>query len=129
MKKMILSALVLFSASASMAATTTLNCTVPADKVAVTMTIELSPETSVDFVTMTLVEPKGTSQFFAQLDPGEIDNQLKQGYLQMLAMTEQTGQINGVIVNTGFLALGKEANGSMTGFLSAKGNIYPLACK
>jgi hypothetical protein len=129
MKSLVLSALVFFSATASMAATTTLNCQVPATKVAVKMTIELSPEASVDYVTMTLVEPKGTTQFFAQLDPGEIDNQLKQGFLQMLAMTEQTGQVDGVIVNTGFLALGKEAAGGMSGFLSAKGNIYPLNCR
>lgn len=129
MKKMILSAMVLFSASAAMATTQTLTCQVPADKVVVSMSIELSAEASVDYVTLTLVEPKSTSQFFSQMDPGAIADQMKNGYLQLLAMTDKTGQVSGVIVNTGFLALGKEANGTLSGFLAAKGNIYPLSCK
>jgi hypothetical protein len=130
MKKMILSTLVLLSASASMATTQNLHCTVPSDKVAVKMEIELSAEASVDYVTMNLVDAKSTSVFYSQMEKGQIADQLKNGFLQLLAMTDSTAQgTDGVIVNAGFLALGKEADGSFSGFLSAQGNIYPLACK
>ncbi len=66
--------------------------------------------------------------FFSQLDKGDVDSQLKNGFLNIMALTEKTSVEDGVIKNTGFLGLGKQSDGSFNGFLAAQGNIYPLAC-
>ncbi|MNL69340.1 hypothetical protein D3C87_1941900 [compost metagenome] len=62
------------------------------------------------------------------MEKGEIEAQMKQGFFNSIAMTEKTGQVDGVIVNTGFLALNQDGNG-WAGLLIAKGNIYPLSCQ
>lgn len=129
MKKLILSAAVMFLASAAQAAETTLfKCVVDNNPVVVSMNITVSAESSADFVTMSLTEKAGKTTFFAQMEKGEIDQQLKQGYFNSIAMTEKTNQVDGVIVNTGFLALNQDGN-AWGGLLIAKGNIYPFSCQ
>lgn len=127
MKSILTFALVLFGSTA-FADTTIFNCVVPGST-SVSMSINLADDQSSDFVMASLSERSGSSLFFSQLEKGEVAEQIKNGYLQILAMTEKTSQEDGVIVNTGFLALGAEANGTFGGFLAARGNIYPLSCK
>ncbi len=127
MKKLLMASLIVLGSSSAMA-NTLLNCVVPSETNAVKMNIELIEDQSSDFVVVSLVERAKTSQFFSQMDKGSVADQMKNGYLQLLALTEQTSQVDGVITNTGFLGLGLEADGSFGGFLAANGNIYPLTC-
>lgn len=126
MKKAIFAALVLMGTSA-MADTTVLKCVVP-ESSSVSLTVDLADDQSVDFVMVNLNEKSAQSTFFSQMDKGTIANQLQNGFLNLLALTDKSTQEDGVIKNTGFLGLGKEADGSFSGFLAANGNIYPLAC-
>ena len=126
MNKIIAAALILVS-SVSMADTTLFKCAIPESK-NVSLNIDLADDQSSDFVTISLTEKSGQTVFFSQMEKGSIGNQIKNGFLNLLALTEQSGMVDGVIVNTGFLGLGKENDGSFGGFLSAKGNIYPLSC-
>lgn len=128
MKKLILASLLL--GSFAFADTTLFNCVVPSQTNSVKAVITLGADQSADFVTVSLTEKKGVTQFFNQMNKGEATQSIGQGFLQMLAMTEQTGQTaEGVIVNTGFLALSKDQKSeAFSGFLTANGNIYPLSC-
>lgn len=127
MKKMILAALLLVGSSA-MANTSVLKCIVP-ESHTVSLNIELEDDQSVDFVTVQLNEQNNQTVFFSQMDKGSVDAQIKSGFINLLALTEKSTQEDGVIKNTGFLGLSKEANGTFSGFLAANGNIYPLSCK
>lgn len=128
MKSIIVAALVLMGSSA-MADTTVLSCSI-VDSQNVTLNVVLADDQSVDFVMVNLVHAKnGQVQFFSQMDKGSVAAQLQQGYLNLLALTDKSASDDGVIVNTGFLGLGAEADGTFGGFLAANGNIYPLTCK
>lgn len=127
MKKLIMAALMLVGSSA-MADTTVLKCVVPSETNAVTLHIDLADDQSVDFVTVSLNERTKSAVFFSQMDKGTIAAQLQAGFLNLLALTETTDQVDGVILNTGFLGLSLESNGTFGGFLAANGNIYPLSC-
>lgn len=126
MKKMIVAALVLLGSSA-MADTTVLSCVVP-ESSSVSLNVDLADDQSVDFVMVSLSEKNSQSVFFSQMDKGAVAAQLQSGFLNLLALTDKSAQEDGVIKNTGFLGLGKEADGSFSGFLAANGNIYPLSC-
>lgn len=123
MKKLMIAALLLIGSSASAAG---LTCKVSD---VVNMNIEITNDSTADFVMMTLVEPKGTSMFYSYLEAGEAKAQMDQGFFSVMAMTEQTAEENGVIVNTGLLSLSKDDTGLYQGILLAKGNIYPMACQ
>ncbi|WP_374077440.1 hypothetical protein [Bdellovibrio bacteriovorus] len=126
MKKLIVAALVLMGSSA-MADTTVLKCVVP-ESTSVTLNVDLADDQSVDFVVVSLNEKSNQSVFFSQMDKGTVAAQIQNGFLNLLALTDKSSQEDGVIKNTGFLGLGKEADGSFGGFLAANGNIYPLSC-
>ncbi|MBO9666745.1 MAG: hypothetical protein J7501_08005 [Bdellovibrio sp.] len=129
MKALITAALVLAGSSA-FADSTVMKCSV-ASKAAkpATITVTLGDDTSVDFVTFQVSEKTGTTTFFSQLDKGSVSGQLKQGYLQTLALTEKSAQTeDGVIRNTGFFGVSAEQGGGFSGFMAASGNIYPVSC-
>lgn len=128
MKKLLVAALIMIG-SLAMADTTVLNCSV-VESQNVTLNVTLADDQSVDFVIVNLVHAKnGATQFFSQMDKGSVQTQIGQGFLNILALTEKSGSEDGVIVNTGFLGLGAEADGTFAGFLAANSNIYPLTCK
>ncbi|QLY25899.1 hypothetical protein [Bdellovibrio sp. KM01] len=129
MKKLIAAALIL-AGSTAFADSTVLKCSAPSKGKAATINVTLGDDTSVDFLTMEVSEKTGSSTFFAQLDKGTVANQLKQGYLQMLALTEKSAQTeDGVIRNTGFFGVSSDNKGaSFSGFMAANGNIYPVSC-
>ena len=126
MKKLILASIMLLASSA-MADTTVLKCVVPGSNF-VSLNVDLADDQSVDFVMVYLNEKSTQSAFFSQMDKGTVEAQLKSGFLNLLALTDKSAQEDGVITNTGFLGLGKEADGSFGGFLAANVNIYPLSC-
>lgn len=126
MKKILFVAFLLAGSSA-FANTTLLKCKV-IDSNSVSMEVTLGDDQSIDFVTVSLVEKNQGFVFFSQMDKGTVANQLSNGFLNLLALTEKTSVDDGVIKNTGFLGLGKEADGTFGGFLAAQGNIYPLSC-
>lgn len=126
MKSFIVAALI-FAGTSAFADTQVLSCKVP-NSTSVSLNITLADDQTVDFVTVVLVEKAKQAMFFSQMDKGTVQDQINNGYLNLLALTEKSSQVDGVIVNTGFLGLGKESDGSFGGFLAAQGNIYPLAC-
>lgn len=122
-----MAALVLMGSSA-MADTTIMKCVVPSENNSVTLTVDLADDQSVDFVVVNLVERAKTAVFFSQMDKGTVAQQIQNGFLNLMALTDKSAQVDGVIVNTGFLGLGLENDGTFGGFLAANGNIYPLSC-
>lgn len=122
-----MAALVLMGSSA-MADTTIMKCVVPSENNSVTLTVDLADDQSVDFVVVNLVERAKTAVFFSQMDKGTVAQQIQNGFLNLLALTDKSSQVDGVITNTGFLGLGLENDGTFGGFLAANGNIYPLSC-
>ncbi len=128
MKKIIIAAALLVAQSA-MADKTVLDCVVPSAKNNVKLNMTLADDASADFIIFTLTEATGESTLYAQLEKGDLDKQMSQGFANMLVLTDNTAQKDGVILNSGFFAVGKEADGSYGGFLSAKGNVYPISCK
>lgn len=122
-----MAALILMGSSA-MADTTIMKCVVPSEKNSVTLTVELADDQSVDFVVVNLQERAKAGVFFSQMDKGTVAAQIKNGFLNLLALTDKSAQVDGVITNTGFLGLSLESDGSFGGFLAANGNIYPLSC-
>ena len=127
MKSLILASLLI--GSSAFADTTLFNCVVPSKTNSVKLTVTLAADQSADFVTVSLVEPTGTSQFFTQADKGAITSQITQGALQFLAMTDKTSQTaEGVITNAGIFSINKGQDGNFTGLLLANSNIYQLNC-
>lgn len=126
MKKIIAAAMILMGSSA-LANTTILTCTVP-ESSSVSITIDDAGDGSVDFMTIYLNEKSSQSVFFSQTEKGNVAAQLKNGFLNLLALTDKSAQEDGVIKNTGFLGLSKENDSTFGGFLAASGNIYPLSC-
>lgn len=130
MKNMILATLISLSSTAALADTTLFKCVVPVEQGApsVSFTVVQAADESVDFITMTLVEGGITSQYFNQLDKGEVAQQIKAGAFNMLAITEKTAQVAGVIKNTGIISMSFE-QGQFSGLFIANGNIYPIQCQ
>jgi len=126
--KSVIFALSLILGTSAMAANTSLfKCVVPSDTKAVTVNIDIGDDASADFVTVTLNEKSGASTFFSQNDKGSVNTQIQAGNFNMLALTEKSAQVDGVIQSSGFLALAS-SNNAFSGFLAANGNIYPLQC-
>ncbi len=128
MKKLLVLASFLVAPAAFAADTTLFTCTVPSATKAITLNIVQGDDQSADFVTLTLKEKTGDSVFFSQADKGTVATQIAAGYYNALVLTDATRQADGAIVNSGFLALAKQADGSFGGFVAAKGNVYPLSC-
>lgn len=105
-------------------------CQVPVQNGSVQVTLNLSAyfETSQDFVVVD-VNDKGTAfQMFNELKPGELNASIQQGEVGFLLAEANVGEDAGVLRNAGFIMLSKGQNGGFEGLLSARGNIYPLAC-
>lgn len=129
MKKMLLVAATIALSQMSFAETTVLNCTVPSQTQAVKIELVLGDDQSVDFVTLNILQKSENSTFFSQMEKGQLKQQMSQGFVNFLALTEETAQVDGVIVKSGFLGLNLEQDGKFSGFLAAKGNVYPLLCE
>lgn len=127
MRSIITTAAFILASTSAFADTQLLSCKVQ-DSKSVSLNVTLADDQQVDFVTVVLVEKSKQAVFFSQMDKGTVQDQLTNGYLNLLALTEKSARVDGVIVNTGFLGLGKEADGTFGGFLAAQGNIYPLSC-
>ena len=78
MKKLILASLVLAGSSA-FADTTLFKCVVPSATNSVKLNVTLADDQSVDFVTLTLTEKAGTTQFFNQMEKGEASKAVEIG--------------------------------------------------
>lgn len=128
LRNTIVIALGLLSASA-FADTTLFNCSIPSQKNTAKLKINLIEDQSADFLTVDLVEKSGTTQFYNQMNKGDATLSVEKGFLQILALTEKSSQNDeGIVLNSGFLALFKGEDETFTGLLAAKGNIYPLSC-
>jgi hypothetical protein len=129
---LVLVAAILTNASAAHAQQSreVLDCTVPVQngQPTVSLTLSISYESASDFVVVTLNEAGQTTSLFTQMGKGEFDSSLAAGQLGFLLLEEGFSQESGVIRNAGFFLAAKGETGEITGFLSAKGNVYPLAC-
>ncbi len=104
-----------------------MTCMVPAETVKVVMQIEMYNDTSNDFITFSLDEGDQKTVFYNQGEKGKVKESIDTGRLNMLVMSETMEQVDGVIKNVGLISLSKEDE-AFTGFLAAKGNLYPLVC-
>jgi hypothetical protein len=120
----------LFSMSA-FAETVVLKCVVPVQsgQPQVLTEVTIGADASLDFVTVDVQDLKQTFTFFAQLEKGQLDTEVKSGQVSFLPLSDKSAQDAGVIREAGFFALSKDANGSFSGFISAVGNVYPLQCQ
>lgn len=111
-------------------AATVLECVVPNENAApaVTLTVDVQEESSADFLTLNLNDGADSGVLFTQLEKGDVKAGLDAGQLGTLVLEEDFGVDNGVIRKSGLLMVSAEQDGTFSGFLSAKGNIYPLAC-
>lgn len=128
MKAIFVLAAMMFAQSA-MADTTLFKCVVPSAKNAVTLEVVKGDDLSADFVTVTISKGGASlGEFYSQGDKDSVAGQIAAGYLNLLVLTDATAQPDGVITNSGFLALGQDPAGTFSGFLAAQSNIYPLSC-
>ena len=120
----------LFSMSA-FAETVVLKCVVPVQsgQPQVLTQITIGADASLDFVTVDVQDLKQTYTFYSQLEKGQLDAEVKAGQVSFLLLTDNSAQEAGVIRESGFFAVSKEADGSFYGFISAVGNVYPLQCQ
>ena len=133
MKKMIFAFAVLagLSAQAQTAPKDIISCVVPVQNGTPTVSINVSAqfESNADFVMFTLKDKDTTTTLFSQTEKGQVAEELKNGGLSLLVLTESFAQENGVLKNAGFFAIGKNDDGTVGGILSALGNVYPLSCQ
>lgn len=127
MKKLIFAVALLAGFSASAAQVPAFKCQVDGKTPTVVVTVSVSDNESVDFVTVD-VNDKGTTTLFMQMEKGSFAQGVAAGSVTTLVLGEQFSQgDDGVIRDAGIMALGLD-NGAWGGLLSAKGNIYPLTC-
>jgi len=127
MKKAIFGLALLTGISAHAAQVPAFKCLVPAKTSTVTITVSVSDDESIDYVTID-VNDKSTSTLFMQMEKGSFQKQVDAGGITTLVLDEQFQQgDDGVIRNAGILGLNNN-NGKWSGLLSAKSNVYPLDC-
>lgn len=91
--------------------------------------IDLSEESSIDYLTYSLKEGGVETIFFNQHEKGSISKTIQGGVLVSNFFSESSKQENGKITNAGIIIL--TATGEpkkMSGLIGANGGIYPLAC-
>jgi hypothetical protein len=109
---------------------TKLDCVVPVQNAppSVRLDVSLSNDTSVDFITVTVIGVKSKDVLFTQIDKGSLDSQLKAGAVSIMVIQEGFAQEAGVIKKAGALNLQKTEDGRFSGVMLAMANIYPLSC-
>ncbi|RYZ76047.1 MAG: hypothetical protein EOP06_31695 [Proteobacteria bacterium] len=94
----------------------------------VNLTISVSNDESIDFLTVDLVDKDVTSTLFMQNEKGTVAQQVEAGGLMTLLLNDGFAQgADGVIRNAGIMSLSKEED-KWGGLLSMNGNMYPLEC-
>jgi hypothetical protein len=106
-------------------------CEVPVsgDESSVTLEMTLGDDLSIDFLTITLNDLDQSHIFFTQMAKGKLRSDIKAGKLDYLLVTEDTIQTSGIVRKSGYLVINKDEPGVFSGFISALGNLYPLACE
>ncbi len=129
--KIVLSTMILLVSMGAHAAQDLMHCTVPVENSKITLTITKEDDQSIDFLLISLKEGKTETLFYSQDDKGGTDDQLKEGLLNLVLLTDDTRVENGVVYNAGFFNAGAVGEGSVEydGLMMAKGNIYPFACE
>lgn len=135
--KFLISTLVFFGAYAAQAAQSApvvqevAKCIVPNSVPAVEMTITQEADEAVDFLLITLKDGEEQIEFFSQNDAGSVADQIADGELAVLVMSDSSRYDNGIIRNAGILTLEalEESKTDFVGFGFILGNIYPFACK
>jgi hypothetical protein len=93
------------------------------------LTIDLSEETSIDYLTYVLKEKGTETIYFNQHEKGSISKSIEGGVLVSNFFSEKSQQDNGRITDAGVVIL--TATGQpkkMSGLFAAKDGIYPLDC-
>lgn len=105
----------------------TINCTVPSENTPkTTVTLGMHTADNSDYLLVTLNEPT-TSVFITQADKGEIKKAFENRSIQYLILSESSKNANGVVTKAGYISITK-SDDTIAGFLSARGNVYPLVC-
>ncbi len=128
--KIILSAMIFMFSIGVSASQDLMHCIVPVENSKITLTITKEDDQSIDFLLISLMEGKTETLFYSQDDKGGTDDQIKDGLLNLVLLTDETRVENGVVYNAGFFNAGAVDEGSTEydGLMMAKGNIYPFVC-
>lgn len=104
-----------------------INCSVPSENtLKTTVILKMYTVDNSDYLIVTLNEPT-TSVFITQADKDEIKKAFETKTIQYLILSESSKNANGVVTKAGYISITKEDD-TIAGFLSARGNVYPLVC-
>lgn len=104
-----------------------LNCTVPSESSKkVTVTLKYNTDEDSDYLLLQINDII-TSIFLTQSDKGKILKSFNQKNFSYLLLSERSQNNNGVVTNAAYLSI-ENREGTVAGFVSAKGSIYPLVC-
>lgn len=106
----------------------TINCNVPSESLKkITVSLRFHTDEKSDYLFLQIITDIGTSHFLTQADKGQISSSFENKNFSYLLLSEKSQNNNGVVTNAAYLSI-ENNEGTVAGFLSAKGNIYPLVC-
>lgn len=104
-----------------------LNCTVPSESSKkVTVTLKYNTDEDSDYLLLQINDII-SSIFLTQSEKGKILKSFNQKNFSYLLLSERSQNNNGVVTNAAYLSI-ENREGTVAGFVSAKGSIYPLVC-
>lgn len=104
-----------------------LNCNVPSESLKkVTVTLKYNTDEKSDYLILQ-INDTSTNIYLTQADKGTISSSFKSKNFSYLLLSERSQNNNGVVTNAAYLFI-ENHEGTVAGFLSAKGSIYPLVC-
>ena len=105
-----------------------IKCNVPSESLKkITVSLRFHTDEKSDYLFLQIITDIGTSHFLTQADKGQISSSFENKNFSYLLLSEKSQNNNGVVTNAAYLSI-ENNQGTVAGFLSAKGNIYPLVC-
>lgn len=108
-------------------ASNSMNCNVPSENPKkLVITLKFQSDEKADFLFVQVSDPF-PSTYVTQTDKGEISKSFESKNFSYFLLSDKSQNSNGVVTNSAYLSI-ENSKGTVAGFLSAKGNIYPLVC-
>lgn len=106
----------------------TLSCSVPSESSKkVNITLKQQSDEKSDYLTLQITDTVSSSTYLTQADKGEITKSFSTKNFSYFLLSDKSQNNNGVVTNAAYLSI-ENQHGTVAGFISAKGNIYPLVC-
>ena len=128
MKSVFFTMALLVASSSQAAAELVMKCVVNNEKSEVTLLVGVEKSDSKENILLQLTDIDGKNYVLdSQANAGETAAMIKEGNLSLLVFGENAKNVNGVLVDSGVLAVSKNDN-YFYGYLTARGNFYSLVC-